>query len=611
MIHTGATVTCPPFDPSTGCGGVVAFLCSKKFRLFGNVDLKTKGLANATPFTKGAIADEPRKQNLRGLVGHENFNTRDHLTINYPDGTAFIMAEEWELGSAGKIGNPDVEGVARTRGQSITINGEVYNGEANVWGGSTILLAAKTITNFRAAAICKYSSLADDWGYGIQRCYIASETTLPCDEGLYAFDRIADADRLRRAFNITSYGDGSNGNGKNVKTQLNSYFAIVAMHSKRKKFEIKLVSGIENPTSAPLAEGALVMIHSSQRDFLHGSTVRASREFAGRFWLSTITSVEMTGGVPTHFTIRDAMPTCEGWNPTGYFMQAIIIPQFNNFTLSNSTTGGLMTNSATPPFTLVTHDGNNYGCGGILAIAVKNKCKLTSGGRLLVPDAGSIPPYEDATDESAPSGLEYISNAGMADRLPLGEGFGSVFILAQEIEMDTTTRLGAPHTGNAFGGINLDTNNANPRNDVYQWWRAGGTVFTDDGLKHARDGENDGVCGGGDGNTFFNGGFGNNGSNGVKAKQGAHILLVADKITGLCLDALSTGGQGGTASNTPHASLNGGCGYGGAGANYDSARGGNGGWLGGGDGGSRKLGGQYYYGGGGGSAGFCFVYRNS
>lgn len=589
-INRNKSITCPAFSTSNKYGGVVAFKCSDELILNGgHIDVASKGLPDNTLWAKGAIKNETHGRLMRKSVGHENSRTMQHLPLNYPGGAIFIITKKLTCNSNSRIGNPNVEGEARNTYRSNTAVNEAY------WGGSSIFIAAETISEFNPKIIAKYPTPAeDDNRRGKPRCLIATETEIPCDEGLYAHERISDPTRMSRTFNIKDFGDGSDGTKSNIKTQLNNYAAVSAIDKTRKVFT---VADRTSDGLAKFKEGALVMVH-----------VNLKSEYAthaGKFIFAHILGINLNQiTIDTEF-----FPNYKSSiTPANYEIQMITVPQFTSFTLSKENTGCMK---------------YDKGRGGIIALACSDTCNL-SGGVINTVGKGGGNAYGE-------NGLKVIDNANMATRLPIGQGNGSVFILAKNLTMDTSTRIGGTQSGNDVGGLMISGEASSPydsRGAVEQTFEAGCYMDTSTHLPRRKaDGTRDvythwiGSWGGGDqgGKCYIrhNGGFGSNSTDG--AYQGAHILIIADKITGFNLNAISTGGMGAaefsvrataTLLNTAHP---GGCGYGGSGgavkkngywnSNY---YGGNGGWLGGGGG----CGEEGRWAGGGGSGAFCFVYCN-
>lgn len=573
-LNAGKSITCPQFNQANGYGGIVIFKCSKEL-IFngGHINLNGKGLPSASLRPDFNFESNPN------YLGYENYNRRLWFTLNYPDGAAFLLAEKITCHEDSRIGNINSIGKART----LTTED----------GGASIFIAANEIADFTPNIISKTPSASG--GKGRSGCCIATESPLPCDEALYSYDRMKDSSRMSNVFKIKDFGDGSDKAKTNYTGQLNSYAHISAFDSTGK---VLTLTHIDNNGLAKIEKGALVMIRADYK-----GDANSFYRLAGRFILAKVLSyVNGKVTVDTSFTAEHS-----SLNTNRYNFQLVAIPQFTNFTLSG-------TNSATQKY--------ENGRGGIVAIAVNDTCDL-KGGKLLVEGKGGCP----ATGEA---GLDYISNAQMATKLPIGEGNGSVFILAKNLIMDSNTRIGASWTGAAFGGTGggIDVQ-AIPTFKAISIANSGWGVKKN--LKtNSTVGNNGTGAEGGFGKEKHSGGYNSNSDNGVW--QGAHILIVADSITGLGLSALSTGGRA-SDKNLGVPTLNGqkiapgghgGCGFGGGGCGlfdtyatssliygpavsaYIGGDAGAGGYIGGGGGG----GDDGKYGGGGGSGGFCFIYCN-
>ena len=302
-----------------------------------------------------------------------------------------------------------------------------------------------------------------------------------------AYDIISNPSRLSAKMNIKNYGDGSANDIKDIKTQVNNYATITAINGKTVTYKNKTTEGL-----APIAAGALVMIHFNHKSATY--TVDS-----GRFILAKVVS-----DTSSQLTLDTAPPSI---SVTNYAAQVVSIPQANNFTLGTSSAS--VVNNATPKF-----DGAQ---GGIFAIAVKGTCDL-SYGRIDVMDKGGGNAYGRA-------GLAYIGNAQDCDKLPIGQGHGSVFILAQNITMTTSTRIGHTSSGGGTYGYR------------------GSDATTDAGFRYGS-----GAAGGT--GVDYAGGYGGNGtcvnttsdSARQQTYQGAHIMIVANQIAGFSLYPVCTGG---------------------------------------------------------------------
>ena len=486
-LSSGTTVSPVAYSVTNYHGGIVAIMCSGTLTFSGgHISLTDRGIPVANKTLRPTLTNYDVEADTTDYAGYENSGTQTYFLLNAGDGACFIAAKKMVCSTSSRIGNVSTRGYQFYRGNStsVTYNETAPSGVTNV-GGSTILIAAETITSFTPYMISKYRAKASTAGQGICRCYIASETKLRNDEGLYAYDVISTPGRIKD-MNIKNFGNGSFGDITNITTQMNNYATVTAISGVKVTYKNATTTGL-----AQITTGALVMIHWNHK----GSSYVTD---AGRFWLANVLS--NTGTV---LTLDSAPPSISVSN---YACQVVSIPQATNFTLSG-------TNSATPAF-----DGAQ---GGIFAIAVKNTANI-SDGKIDVREKGGGKAY-------ARAGLAVIGNAQDANKLPIGQGHGSVFILAQNLTMNTNTRLG--HTSTGAGAFK------------YKYSSASGAGVDDPLSNYAP-------------------GYGSNGSGAVKYRpQGAHLVIVADKITGFALSAICTGGynlyagQGG-GSDSSHAPYN-------------------------------------------------------
>ena len=520
-LSTGTTITPPVYSATSYHGGIVAIMCSEKLTFEGgHIALTDRGIPVASKNLRPILNQESQGTLDTGnYSGWENDCSR-FFPLNAGDGAAFIVAKEMACHTNSRIGNVSSYGVQFYRGSnvSVTYNESAPSNVTNV-GGASIFIAAQTITGFTPRMISKYRSSSATAGQGICRCYIASETKLRNDEGLYAYDIISKPARIKN-MNIKNYGNGSFGDMNNITAQLNNYATITAINGNKVTYKNQTTAGL-----AQIAAGALVMIH-----FNHKST--SYTEHSGRFILAKV--LADNGSILTLDTVPPDISV------TQYAAQIVSIPQANDFTLSTA-------NSSTPAF--------NGAQGGIFAIAVKGTCNLGNG-NINVADKGGGSAY-------GRNGLAHIGNAQDCDKLPIGQGHGSVFILAQGLTMNTSTRIG----GYGYAG-----------NAVYPYRQANN--------QYAGSGANGGT-------GALAGGYGGNGgrhtnyANNAYTKQGAHIMIVADKITGFNQNAIGTGGG-----------VSCGAGYGSRSYNYSYY---------GYNGGAATSSASYYAGG---SSGWAFIYCN-
>ena len=550
------TISPPAF--SNGVGGLLVFKATC-LKMSGAINLVEKGL---TSDSQRPLLNQEEHGTLDTdtYSGYENYETVNHLTLQKGDGACLIIAKRIDFESTARIGNPNFAGRQRCRGASDSIDRN--SAQTNI-GGSSILICAETINNFSSSIISKYRANNLTSGKGLCRAYIATESTLAFDEGLYSYDNISTPDRLSKATLIDGFGSGSR-KASNLSSQQNNYAKVYKISEDGFTFSL---TGITTDGVAKFERDALVMIHASYRN---------TTTHVGRFFISTV-----IGTTSNSITLKNSIHELElgDFDLDHYIFQAVTIPQYSSITKSFS-------NIATLKWTGIK--------GGIFAIAVKGTCDL-SGSKI------------DVAGKGGSTYFAGISNAQMKNRLPIGAGNGSVFILAKKLVVNSATRMGSTHPGNIFGG---DCGKSTPEN-------VGGYM----GKRHAfANDEYDGYGGsgkqGGQQLNGHNGGFFSNATDSTgthNGNQGASLFIVADEIDGLSLDCLSTGGCGGVSyysaiSYTVTGGKAGGCGYGGGGATLGFNYGGQGGVHGGGSGGSNQSGSEWT--GGGGSSGFCTIYAN-
>lgn len=560
-------------------GGLLVFKCKDTLTLAGgNVKLSGSGFASDVDTSVRPLANHESTGTLDTdkYSGCENSITKDKLLVNVGDGACFIMAKNIvTTSSSSRIGNPSTSGVQYCRGAS-----DSTGAPANVTnvGGSTIAIVCNTWTGFTPAQIAKYRTVGTTAGRGLARAYLAVNspgTNFIPDEGLYALDCLAVKTRVRERFNISDFGNGSDGNYNLPNTTpakcWNSYAAVKAISGRLYTLQ-RFTADAEE--FADFTVGRLVMIHQRRKS-------SATDYTDGDFKLSRITAVS-----GSTVTIKHNFD----FNLSNYYVQMIVVPEFNNLTLGKEYKNALGHSAS-----------GGYCAGGIFAIAVKGTCNL-SGGVINMEAKGTFNNVRNVIQ----------SNYYMKRGLPLGQGHGSVFILAKNLTMNTSTRLGATYDGAQFGGRGGSATKSG-------YPAGGGWKGTD---SSGGDIIKPGGWGGGAGihpnYDEMNGGWHSNAATSTKGNasscQGAHILIVADTITGLNLSALSTGGSSGLQDGT-YGQQPGGCGYGGGGKVVSNAhdKAGAGGYRGGGAGSDFKekiTGGDVDHGGGGG-AGACFVYANN
>lgn len=548
-LETGTQIQPITYSATNYYGGIVAFKCSDTLTFDGgHINLNDMGIPPASKALRPVKTLESNATtDTTKYAGWENFDTKEHFTLQAGDGAAFIVAKTFVCSEDSRIGNINTYGSQFCRGAKASV-GTLPANVTNV-GGSSIFIVANSIENFDPKILAKYRASASTAGQGICRCYIATNTTLTNDEGLYAYDNISNATRVMRNFNVRNFGNGSLGDITDSLLQFNNYARVTSISSDRKKVSYtgKTTTGLSQ-----IVTGALVMIHCNHKD-------SNNVEHSGRFILANVLSDN-----GTDLTLDHAIPT--EFNADTYAVQVVSVAQVNNFSLTNK-----KVNKAT-----LKYDGK---IGGILALAVKGTCNLKSG-QLNVEGKGGGEAY-------GAKGLQYISNSGMCDRLPIGQGHGSVFLLAKTLTMDSATRIGATYSGALFAGN-------------------GGK----DGDNNSTAGKGGGYCGtnasdaSGRGSGAGGGNYGSGASNGY---QGAHVLIVADTINNFFVNAISTGGSGGK-GNGGKTGGSAGAGYGGGSGGGSLCAGTGGGYNGGGaqskvNGGTKAS--------AGGSSGWAYIFCNN
>ena len=569
------------------CGGVLVFKCSETLTLAGgHVDLRDAGFpVNVSTTYRPSLSHETTGALDTDLhSGSENSIAKDRLVVNAGDGACLILAKQIICSSgSSRIGNPATSGVQYCRGASDSANTPAN--VSNV-GGSTIALVTHAFSNFTPSLIAKYRS--GSTGRGLARAYLAvlnARNEVKPDEGLYALDTIKNTSRLKDMCNLTGFGNAQDGSytitAAKASKCWNSYAAVTAI-SGRVYTISKRTSDLDEVTS--FAVGRLVMIHQS----LNSS---ASDWEDGRFKLSRITAVSgSTVTIKHNFT----------FDLSKYSVQMVVIPEYNNLTINQ-----------------VYNNALEYGrgCGGIFAIACAGTCNL-SGATINMEGKGTFSRVVNPI----------VSNYSMKGALPLGQGNGSILIIANNLTMNSSTRLGGTYDGSNFGGTAVSHQTSIGAAVSNRTWSAqGGWKGADGSCAKYPDyagtggsGSAGGTCvdGATDGGWQSNARLINSDYN--YGLHGSHILIIANSINGLNLSALSTGGQRGGPLGSFNAIENfigtaGGCGYGGGGMSrlqYAASA-----WAYAGAGGYRGGGAGTYCSGidylGGGAGGSCFIYANT
>ncbi len=535
-LKKGGAVAPASYDPVKLCGGILALKIFDTLDFQGgHIELEKVGIPahKKNILRPNTLQETPARGegDVAKFAGNENFITAERFLLNAGDGAAFIVAKNFIGNDDSRIGNVSTFGVNHCRGAANSIGNKPAN-ITNI-GGSTIFICAESIKKFNPKMIAKYRDADEYEGRGLARCYIASNTVLPNDEGLFAYDTIGDVNRLKNELNIKDFGDGSFGACTNPHKCINNYAKVIGIS----QGGCRLTISNETYTGlAPLEDDALILVQVIQknRDVDSAGEVIVTKIMA-RYDNHLITDC------PLNVDLKK------------YDAQVIGVPQFSSFTLNSDY-------NATPKF--------NGKIGGVCALAVDGVCDLTDG-KINVEGKGGAPAY-------GYEGLKLLGNAQNHNRLPLGEGHGSVFILAKALTLNENSRIGATYSG--AGGDTFGGNNSTGTN------RGGGYFSVDE--ESAGYGGGYQVGGASNLETVANknygvkvGGVGSNGKsfNGCDGgRQGAHLLIIADKINNFTQAAFSTGGEGGKGYESYGG--NGAAGYGG-GAALDGGSGGSAGCL--------------------------------
>lgn len=532
LTLSSGSVTPPAYSTTNKYGGILLAKCSDTVTFSGgSINLVDKGIPVASTAYRPKTAQELQgTADTDKYAGWENHIAARQFLLNCGDGAAMICAKHYvQTGTASRIGGT-AAGVQFTRGTTV--------------GGSTIALVCGDMSGFDPSIISKTKGT----GQGLGRCYIASNTKLRNDEGLYAYDVISDPLRLMKTLNIKNYGDGSLGDVTNPTAPMNNYARVteISADGKTIAYTNKTTTGM-----APITTGSLVMFHVSAipRDY--------DKPLLGKFVLAKVLS-------DTGFSvILDTSVTSvfDASKVSTYKCQLISVAQFNNLTLSTQYTG------------TTAWDRYKY-IGGVCAIAVKGSCDIAGGGIIL--QNKGLKTWNDTSEYWYYGNVDFVGNAQDCDILPLSVPDGSLLLTAKTLNMNANSRLGGKHDGSNFGGFGL----INPR-----------TQYTSGGYKSLASSGNDEDC------TKIGKSYMYRGS--LNA-SGSHLFVVADTINNMSIKCLSTGGRSCTDSYDAIVGL-GGAGYGGGGeaANYSYAAAG-----------SYSAGGNSGNGMYGGNSGWAFVYCN-
>lgn len=496
-------MTCPVYNPFNHVGGIFILRCFNDLIFEGGViNLVDCGIpANRKTQLRPLHWQETAsngESDVAKYAGAENYMTAERLMLNAGDGLAILMANRIVGDNNSRVGNPAVHGAAFCRGAANSA-GVLPSNCTNI-GGSTILVAANTIENFTPKMIAKYRDVERVAGRGLCRCLIVSDTKLPNDEGLYSYDVLQDDMRVMR-LGVKDFGDGSFGDVANARMCFNNYARVVNIKDGGRKirYSDKTFTGL-----APLGAGSLILAQVIQK-----------RKFTETGRISIARVISDNG---TTMILDTPVPNV---NLDDYSMQIISIPQFKNYTQVGNF-------NFTRRFN---------GIGGVCALACSESLDLRDG-QLNVENLGGVAYGRE--------GLKTVGNAQMFDSLPLGEGHGSVFILTKKLILNESSRIGALYSG--LGENQLAGYKGAGVLPAVKEFSNGGFVGGGAGV-----GDMTGLIGGSgysggiqsaeyDADKIV-GGYGSNSKDGV-GKQGAHLMIIADKIEGFTQAAISTGGSG-------------------------------------------------------------------
>lgn len=523
-ISTGKEISPITYNVASGYGGLLLFKCSDTCLMQGSsrINLVDKGI----PVNNGAYRPLTA-QELCGIeytandishgfkyLGWENHVTVRQLLLNCGDGIVALWAKKFICtNTESRIGGT-------TAGVQYTCANH---------GGSTIMIVAGNADGINPNLISKKSKSTsftgnDGTGRGIGRCYIASDTKLPLDEGLYAYDCLSNPNRIMQQLKVKSFGDGSTGDIVNPTVCLNQYAAVsdISLDGRTISYKNKTSTAI-----ASIGVGALIMFHVSE--YIDVTDMR----LLGKFMLAKVISDDGTK-VILDKSISDIFPFGK---LNKYKCQIISVPQCKKITINNAISQNFY------------YDATK-GTGGIIAIAASDLFSLNAP---LVYSYNGGNFRENRTTNLLPApygreGLEFIGNTQMCDILPIGQGLASIFILAKCVINGPSSVIGSAgyynntttKYGKNFGGISTDTeDHGGYRKDLLEL----SSKYNISPAKGSGIGSN--------GNLYRDYTF----KSKLSYMQGCHIYAIIDEIDKFSLDYLNTGGCG---------VYPGGCGYGGA-----------------------------------------------
>lgn len=406
LTLSSGQVSPPAYSVSNKYGGILLFKCKTGWNMSGSgaIYLADKGIPVANASLRPLTTQETEMTSTGKTTGCENHITARQLLLNAGDGVVGYWVKSLNVnGTANRIGST-------AAGAQYYPYASGDNSPSEVLGGSTILAVAETITGWTPTIISKGKGT----GAGYGRCYIATETLLPDDEGLYAQDCLSNPARLT-AIGIKDFGDGSLGNVTNPTAQINSHAAVTALSGQQITIGATSIGGFGG-----FDVGAQIIVHLSAR-----KTTSANTALFGKLYKTKILSV--SGSV---LTVADAPPF--SFSLDDYYVQVITVPQFANFTLNTSYNAALAWD-------------NTKKLGGICIVQTKGLLDASSG-QIVMTDKGL--PVDSTMRPSLPN----ICSGQQKDSLPLSQGGGAVLLLFDEITTDANSRFGGITSGKGYGG---------------------------------------------------------------------------------------------------------------------------------------------------------------
>lgn len=313
---SNATIAPQSFDVFKFTGGVVAFQVFDNFTMENSqIDLTDCGIPTQKKNTYRPLQSQEYEGETDSSrrAGEENFITADRFILNSGDGAAMIFAKNFIADENSRIGNPKTHGRAGCRGAA---DSPFKPSNVTNIGGSSILIAAENL-QIQPENLAKYRSADKTKGKGLARCYIASNTILPDDEKLYAFDILADDSRVQK-LGVENFGNGFFGNLLAPSFQLNNFAQVTSVVGNKIYFSDKTLSGY-----AAIKDGGLVLIRNGDGELKISRVLSCGDNF---------------------ITVENLPP-----NPNEIFS----VPEFENLSLEN------------------------YNCNGILAVAVSDTLNLS------------------------------------------------------------------------------------------------------------------------------------------------------------------------------------------------------------------------------------------